>query len=55
MPECEEMKSPTSSRGTVLFNGLWTLAFRWGFLAEYQKKDKMLDGKPASGIVLRSL
>jgi hypothetical protein len=22
MPECEEMKSPTSSQGTVLFNGL---------------------------------
>jgi len=30
LPECEEMKSPTISRGTVLFNGLLDLSFSWG-------------------------
>jgi hypothetical protein len=32
MPECEDMKSPTSSQGTVLFNGLLDPSFSWGSL-----------------------
>ena len=30
IPVCEEMKSPTSSQGTVLFNGLLDLNLSWG-------------------------
>jgi len=55
MPECEEMKSPTSLEGMVLFKGLLGLSLSWGIYVEYKKKDKMLDGKPASGIVAWSL
>jgi hypothetical protein len=51
MLECEEMKWPISSQETVLFNSLLDLSLSWGGLcAEYKKKDKTLDGKPASGI-----
>jgi hypothetical protein len=32
MPECEEMKSPTSIRGTVLVNCLLNLSFSWASL-----------------------
>jgi hypothetical protein len=55
MPEREEMKSPTSSQGTVLFCGLLNLSLSLGSSAEHKKRDKMLDGKPASGIVAWSL
>jgi hypothetical protein len=55
MQKCEEMKSPTNSQGTVLFNGLLELSLSLGLYAEYKKKHKMLDGKPASGIVVWSL
>jgi len=30
MPGCEEMKSPTSSRGTVLIRSLWNQSLSWG-------------------------
>jgi len=30
--ECEEVKSPTSSQETVLFNGLLDLSLSWGSL-----------------------
>jgi len=33
MPECEEVKSPTSSQETVLFNGLLDLSFSCGSLS----------------------
>jgi len=34
MSECEEMKSPTSSQGMVLFNGLLDLSLSWGSLGK---------------------
>jgi len=49
------MKSATSLQGMVLFNGLLVLSPAWGLYAEYKKKDKMMDGKPASVIVAWSL
>jgi hypothetical protein len=50
MPVCEEMKLSTGLQETVLFSGVLDLSLSWGSQAEYKKKDKMLDGKPASGI-----
>jgi len=32
MQNCEEMKSPTNSQETVLFNGLLDLSLSWGSL-----------------------
>ena len=32
MPQCEEVKSPTCSQQTVLFNGLLDLSLSWGSL-----------------------
>ena len=40
MLECEEMKSPTSSQGTVLFNGLLDLSLSWGSLGRIRRKMK---------------
>jgi len=48
------MKSPTSSQGVVLFSSLLDFSLSWGLKAEY-KKDEMLDGETASGIMAWSL
>jgi hypothetical protein len=49
------MKLLTSWQETVLFNGLLDLSLSWVSLGRIYEKNKMLDGKPASGIVAWSL
>jgi hypothetical protein len=47
----KEMKLPMSSQGREFFTSLldWNQPLGRGGMAEYKKKDKILDGQPAYG------